>query len=283
MSSHPYLALFTGDFKKDAQLSLCSPATRGIWIDLLCSFHDGQIGELRGTAEQFARLCRCNTAEMEIAIKELGETGTANVEKHDDGSFTVTSRRMKKVQELQAKRKQAGSKGGSKREAKPEQTLENENEIENDFSSSFGESENLSSSFSKTEANAKQNPNKTEAKRQQNALDKVREFARGEGISLADSDWFFYHCESNGWTNGGRPIRDWRATLRSWQRAGYLPSQKAAAAASKTASKSQAKTGGPVVPKEKRETREPTAEEWQKARETAESEAAAFREKFRAK
>jgi hypothetical protein len=55
---------------------------------------------------------------------------------------------------------------------------------------------------------------------------KVREFARGEGIGEGDADWFFWKCHANGWCNGGRSILDWKATLRSWNKAGYLPSQK---------------------------------------------------------
>lgn len=54
----------------------------------------------------------------------------------------------------------------------------------------------------------------------------VLEFCKQEGISPDDASWFFWKCEGTGWTNGGRPIRNWKATLRSWKRGGYLPSQK---------------------------------------------------------
>ena len=57
-------------------------------------------------------------------------------------------------------------------------------------------------------------------------LEEVREFAKGEGVSESDADWFFYKCEGNGWTNAGKKIRDWKATFRSWHKARYLPSQK---------------------------------------------------------
>jgi len=58
-------------------------------------------------------------------------------------------------------------------------------------------------------------------------LERVREFARGKGIGGKDAEWFYWKGRGNGWTNGGRPILDWKATLTSWHRAGYLPSQKA--------------------------------------------------------
>lgn len=41
-----------------------------------------------------------------------------------------------------------------------------------------------------------------------------------------DAEWFFEKCVGNGWTNGGKPIKDWKATVRSWRAARYLPSQK---------------------------------------------------------
>jgi hypothetical protein len=32
--------------------------------------------------------------------------------------------------------------------------------------------------------------------------------------------------QGNGFTNGGKPMKDWKAVLRSWKGYGYLPSQK---------------------------------------------------------
>ncbi len=46
------------------------------------------------------------------------------------------------------------------------------------------------------------------------------------GLTCSDATHVFNKWEGNGWTNGGKPIRDWKATIRSWKAAGYLPSQK---------------------------------------------------------
>lgn len=54
----------------------------------------------------------------------------------------------------------------------------------------------------------------------------VIEFAVGIGLPASEGEWFFEKCEGNGWTNDGKPIRDWKATVRSWKAAGYMPSQK---------------------------------------------------------
>lgn len=92
----PAFQFYTGDWMKDPQVSMCAPATRGIWIDLLCAMHDsGQSGEITGTVEQLARLCRCSPDEMTAAIDDLAVTFTADVTKCN-GRVTLVCRRMKK-------------------------------------------------------------------------------------------------------------------------------------------------------------------------------------------
>jgi hypothetical protein len=199
MLSQPYLALYTGDWKKDPNLSLCSPATRGIWIDLLCSLHDAHVSQLTATPEQFSRLCRCDIGSMLSALHELQNTGAATVSERE-GSFTVICRRMKKAEEISTVRAFAGSKGGAKAQAKPKQTLDIE--IENE--------------------------NGSEKKRKDRAenLGAVLSFCREISLTKADAEWFWHKCEANGWTNGGKKILDWRQVLRSWKAGGYVPSIK---------------------------------------------------------
>ena len=54
----------------------------------------------------------------------------------------------------------------------------------------------------------------------------VKEFCKEEELPESDAIWFFHKCEGNDWTNGGKPIKDWKATIRSWKAGRYLPSQK---------------------------------------------------------
>jgi hypothetical protein len=184
--NHPYIPLYVGDWLKDPKLSLCSPATRGIWIDIICRLHElDQGGQITANAQQFARLCRCSDVDIHTAIIELQTTNAAEVYERN-GIFTVICRRMKRAAELSEKRKQAGSKSAAKREQNPEYDGEDESR----------------------------------------GLERVREFARGEGIGQGDADWFFWKGRGNGWTNAGKPMLDWKATLRSWKRGGYLPSQR---------------------------------------------------------
>lgn len=90
----PAFQLYSGDWLKDPQLSMCSPATRGIWMDLICAMHElGRCGQVTGTVEQLCRICRCTSAEMTAALDELHETRTATITERD-GRWTVINRRM---------------------------------------------------------------------------------------------------------------------------------------------------------------------------------------------
>lgn len=76
----PALMFYTGDWLKDPQVRRCSPATRGVWVDLLCYMHeDDQCGRITGTLEQLARLCGCSEPDMNSALDELQDTGCATV------------------------------------------------------------------------------------------------------------------------------------------------------------------------------------------------------------
>jgi hypothetical protein len=57
-------------------------------------------------------------------------------------------------------------------------------------------------------------------------LSEITTYAASEAINNSDAEWFYYKCEGNGWTVNGRSIKNWRMTLKAWQRAGYLPSQR---------------------------------------------------------
>jgi hypothetical protein len=90
------MQLEVGDWLRDPQLSMCSPATRGIWFDLLCVLHElGRSGQVTGTPEQICRTCRCTPAELVAAIAELSTTGAADI--HDrNGVVTIINRRMQR-------------------------------------------------------------------------------------------------------------------------------------------------------------------------------------------
>jgi len=58
------------------------------------------------------------------------------------------------------------------------------------------------------------------------SIEEITDFCAKSGLPESDAEYFFNKCEGNGWLNGKHPIKDWRATIRSWKAAGYMPSQK---------------------------------------------------------
>jgi len=47
-----------------------------------------------------------------------------------------------------------------------------------------------------------------------------------ESIGITDGAYFWHKWTGNGFQNRGKAMKDWKATIRSWKAAGYLPSQK---------------------------------------------------------
>ena len=112
---YPWMKFHTGDWLKDPALSKCSPATRGIWIDLLAAMHeDGRTGKMSGEYTQLARVCRCTIDELKIAVDELRSTGTADTESRDvtlgNSAVTLINRRMLRDAKLRQQTKLRVSK-----------------------------------------------------------------------------------------------------------------------------------------------------------------------------
>jgi len=57
-------------------------------------------------------------------------------------------------------------------------------------------------------------------------LSEIIEFCAESGLPKSDAEYFHDHWAANGFRNGTHRIKDWHALIRSWNRAGYLPSQK---------------------------------------------------------
>lgn len=100
MAGIPWMKFYPADWIKDPALSMCSPATRGIWIDLICAMHQADDATLKSTPAKLARLARCLPDEMLAALSELADEGAADVAFGCDMSrachadVTVTSRRV---------------------------------------------------------------------------------------------------------------------------------------------------------------------------------------------
>jgi hypothetical protein len=65
-------------------------------------------------------------------------------------------------------------------------------------------------------------------------LEILKSFCSELQIPTSDAEYLWHKWEGSGWKNGTSPIRDWKATIRSWKAANYLPSQKSHATHIKT-------------------------------------------------
>ncbi len=96
MDKLPWMQFCTGDWLKDPQLSMCLPATRGIWADAIAAMHEnGRCGTLSGTPDQLVRVLRCDVPALLAAVDDLQSTGAADVT-HRNGQITLTNRRMQR-------------------------------------------------------------------------------------------------------------------------------------------------------------------------------------------
>ena len=120
----PAFQFYPGDWLKDPALSMCAPATRGVWIDLLCAMHETRTGTVAGTLPQLARLCRCAPEDISEALTDLISTRTAEVQYQaatEKGVITITSRRLKREAKLreEAAARQRKSRGKSDEKKPP--------------------------------------------------------------------------------------------------------------------------------------------------------------------
>jgi len=84
---------------------------------------------------------------------------------------------------------------------------------------SIGYPMGLSNSNSKSTSKS----NTLKEKKENPTIDEVRVFCKEIGMTESVGDFCFWKWEGNGWTNSGKSIRDWKATIRSWKAAGHLP------------------------------------------------------------
>lgn len=63
----------------------------------------------------------------------------------------------------------------------------------------------------------KTEPKKTEKKFKKPTIDEISEFVK-ENSLIVDCVKFWNYYESNGWKVGRNPMKDWKATLRNWNR-----------------------------------------------------------------
>ncbi len=73
---------------------------------------------------------------------------------------------------------------------------------------------------------AKASPEKVMPKAKASSEREVQEYCVEIGLRESDGAFFWNKWLSCDWTNNKQKIKDWKATIRSWKAAGYVPSQR---------------------------------------------------------
>ena len=79
--SDPWMKFYTSDWRADPRLKMCSPAARGVWIEMICLMHEATpYGHLlvhgqNPNVAQLASLTGIHSAELPDLIAELERNG----------------------------------------------------------------------------------------------------------------------------------------------------------------------------------------------------------------
>jgi hypothetical protein len=127
LTDQPYLPLYVDDWMNNNKLKLCSPASHGVMIAIMCIMHKeptyGKIllkqkfkqtdKQIHNFALQVAKQCAFDLLDVEPALAELIEEQVLVIEE----DFLVCNRMVKDA-EISAKRASSGGKGGKKTQEK---------------------------------------------------------------------------------------------------------------------------------------------------------------------
>lgn len=70
-------------------------------------------------------------------------------------------------------------------------------------------------------------PEKKQKKFVKPTVEEIKAYCAERNNQL-DAEYFYDHYEANGWKIGKAPMKDWKATIRNWERNGYSGAQKKA-------------------------------------------------------
>jgi len=172
--------------------------------------------------KQLSLMLDCPQSDLEHSIDELRQAGVLSESK--DGC--IFSRRLVRDEEIRNKRSQAGKLGGNPAFAKGTPNPYYESKDKQKDKPTHKQRDNLpDKQNTEYEIENEDVVSKLKSTRKTN-YEEIKSFCAELRLPECDPEYLFHHWESNGWTNGGKPIKSWKGTIRAWKAAGHLPSQK---------------------------------------------------------
>lgn len=206
----PWLKFYPSDWLSDEALRGCSPAARGLWVDMIClmakSKKHGYLlaGDKPMGAEHISRIFGESLERTSELLVELAQAGVYSIEKD-----CIFSRRMVKDE-------------GSRKSNRERILRWRNGNVTHDVTEM------------KRQCNKNVTPQKPEARGQNRERAQVRptlsqwlDYAKSIGWQGRDVQGAFDHYESNGWKVGGKaPVKDWQAAARNcFRRNGNQPAK----------------------------------------------------------
>jgi len=210
----PWLKFYPSDWLSDEALRGCSPAARGLWVDMIClmakSKKHGYLlaGDKPMGAEHISRIFGESLERTSELLVELAQAGVYSIEKD-----CIFSRRMVKDE-------------GS-RKSNRERILRWRNGNVTHDVTEMKRPCNKNVTGQKPEARGQRPDNRERAQQVRPTLAQWNDYARQIGWQGKDVQGAFDHYESNGWKVGGKaPVKDWQAAARNcFRRNGNQPAK----------------------------------------------------------
>lgn len=257
LRDQPYIPLYVKDFTSDEKLRMCSPSAVGVYIFLMCILHrEKEYGKLQlrqsfvytkddtnviqnpiqktqskenlylQFSENLAKQMPFKAESILLALLELDYYGVIRLE-----GDTLCQPRMVRDGEISETRRKSANKRWGENE---------ETENGDEFVYTKPNTKPNTKVYTKDDANALQNTEYENAyenniisseekgvkgkKKRAFApptLEEVMKYCEERGTGI-DPISFFDFYEANGWVQGkqGKPLKDWKAAVRYWERNG---------------------------------------------------------------
>lgn len=206
MGKNPAYLMYPSDWQRD--LDDHPLEIEGAWIRI-CNRLFWTGGTATKTIEEWSRILRKKTRETEKIFEYFSSKNICDL-LNQNGSITLTSRRMVRDEHIRNVRRNAGKQGGNPalKQPKIDEVLLIQNEEQKPTPS-------VSVSVSGSVTEKRKIKNKKNISIPPNIED-VRTYCleRKNGIN---EEAFMAHYNSNGWKVGLNPMKDWKAAIITWE------------------------------------------------------------------
>lgn len=202
--------------------------TRIVWITMLAIADKN--GEVQGSIPGLARIAGVPVESCRTAINKFLSPDIDSRTKDDEG------RRIEPIEGgwhllNHAKYRNMASDAdraekAAIRQAKHREKVKRNAIVTHSNASVTPESHQNSQADTNTNTDTKEDTNTKTKSKARGTLEEFKAYAVSQNLPENDGEFLFNKLEGNGWMNGKSPVKDWKAVVRTWKSAKWLPSQK---------------------------------------------------------